>query len=114
MGNDRRTIPTDINIVLDGCEKYLAKLKVNATEDSQNDDKDSNKLSITSERHDVTPSEIYLEEGKLHVSCEMISKEGSTWVSLDIPLSQEILFDILSEAIKKFNKIKTVLEATKD
>ena len=114
MENDRKTVPEDINIVLDGNSKYLEKLKAKANEDGHNEEKDSNILSITSEKHDVTPSEIYLEEGKLHVSCNMISKEGSTWVSLDIPLSQEILFDILADSIKRFNKVKTVLEATKD
>lgn len=113
MENDRRTIPTNINIVLDGDDKYLAHLKQYADETSQNDEEGSNMLSITSDGHNVTPSEIYLEDGSLHVSCNMISKEGTTWVSLDIPLSQEILFDILGDSIKKFNKVKTVFEATK-
>ncbi len=113
MENDRRTIPTDINIVFDGYDKYLAHLKSCADDDSQNDEEGSNMLSITSNGHDVTPSEIYLEDGKLHVSCNMVSKKGTSWVSLDIPLSQEILFDILGDSIKKFNKVKTVFEATK-
>jgi hypothetical protein len=113
MNNDRITVPVNINIVLDGDTKYLDKLKKQADEDSQNEE-ENNKLSITSEGHSIVPSEIYLEEGKLHVSCEMVSKEGLTWVSLDIPLSQDVLFDILGDSIKKFNKIKTVLEATSD
>jgi hypothetical protein len=113
MENDRRTIPEEINIVFESNEKYLAHLKQCADDDNQNDEEDSNMLSITSEGHSVTPSEIYLEEGKLYVSCNMVSKQGSTWVSMKIPLSQEVLFDILGDSIKKFNKVKTVFEATK-
>lgn len=113
MENDRRTIPTDINIVFDGDKKYLDKLKKDADENDQNCEEGDNLLSIRSDGHDVTPSEIYLENGSLYVSCNMISKEGSTWVSMNVPLSQEILFDILGDSIKKFNKVKTVFEATK-
>ncbi len=113
MENDKRTIPEEINIVFERNEKYFDHLKEQADEDCQNDEDGSNMLSITSEGHSVTPSEIYLEEEKLYVSCNMVSKQGSTWVSMKIPLSQEILFDILGNSIKKFNKVKTIFEATK-
>ena len=112
MENDRKTILKDINIVFDGDLKYLEKLKKDADENDMNCEED-NSLSIRSDSHDVVPGEIYLDDGKLCINCEMISKEGKTFLSLDIPLSQEILFDILGDSIKKFNKIKTIFEATK-
>lgn len=113
MENDKKTTPEWINVVFDGDDKYISKLKKKADEDNNIEEGD-NYLAITSDGHDVTPGEIYLNEGKLHVNCNLISKEGSTFVSMDIPLSQEILFDILGDSIKKFNKVKTVFEATKN
>lgn len=113
MENDTKTVPSYFNIVLDGDEKYLCKLKKDADESDQNIEKGDNFLAINHEKHRLAPSEIYFEEGKLHISFDAISKEGSSYISLEVPLSTEVLFDILGDSIKKFNKVKTVLEATK-
>ena len=114
MESDKKTTPSYINIVLDNKPKYLEKLKEQATEDGQNEDNsDIEKLSIRDEGHTISPDEIYFEEGELHIAFNLTSKEGSTYVGVDVPLSQSILFDILGEGIKKFNKVRTVLEATK-
>ena len=113
MENDRSTIPDYINIVVENNPAYIKKLEEQADSDSQNDE-ESNiiKFSIREDGHKVTPDEIYFEDGELHISCNLISKEGSTYVCLEVPLSQGVLFDILGESIKKFNKIKTIMEAT--
>jgi len=113
MEIDKKTVPSFLYIVLDGNEKYLKKLKSDADELEENLEKEDNFLVISNEGHDLTPDEIYFENESLHISCNAISKEGSTHISLDLPLSQEILFDILGDSIKKFNKIKTIFEATK-
>lgn len=114
MEVDKETVPSYINIVFDDNTKYLDKLREQAESDGQCDDeKGEKKLSIRDEGHKVLGSEIYFENGELFVSCDLTSKEGDAYICLQVPLSQGILFDILGEAIKKFNKIKTVLEATK-
>lgn len=70
-------------------------------------------MSLTLDENKNDTSEIYLEDGCIFYSGELISKEGNTYVCFKLPLSQELLFDILGDSIKKFNKIKTVLEATR-
>lgn len=114
MEIDKETKIDYLNVVIDDSTGYFNKLRKQADNDCQNDDNsDVKKISLTCDGHVQETDEIYFEEGKLHYSGNFISKEGSSYVCLEIPISQVVLFDILGESIKKFNKIKTVLEATK-
>lgn len=113
MEVNKKTVLKHLNIVIDDKEEYLQKLRDQANEDGQSDE-DGDFLSLTKDGHNLTPDECYFEEGSLHFSGNAISKEGSSFISFELPLSQDVLMDILGESIKKFNKIKTVFEATKD
>lgn len=113
MEIDKTTKLSHLNVVIDDDSKYLNKLREKAEEDNQNDEDGIKFLALTHEGHTQDTDEIYYEDGKLHYSGSLMSKEGSTYVSFELPLSQDILFDILGESIKRFNKIRTVLEATK-
>jgi hypothetical protein len=109
---DKKTKINYLNIVIEDNEKYFDKLRKQADSDSQNDEEIKN-VSLSCDGHLQETDEIYFEDGKLHYSGNFTSKEGSSYVCIEIPISQEVLFDILGDSIKKFNKIKTVLEATK-
>ena len=112
MEIDKKTKLSSLNVVIDDNPKYLDKLRKQADEDDQNVD-EAKSISLTDINHSQDTCEIYYEDGKLFYSGSLLSKEGSSYVSFELPISQEVLFDILGEAIKRFNKIKTVLEATK-
>ncbi len=111
MEIDKETKLSSLNIVIDDNEKYLDKLRNQAKEDGQNDKE--KKLSVTLFGHTNETYEIYIEDGKLFYSGNLSSKDGETYVSFELPISQTILFDILGEALKKFNKVRTLLEAVK-
>ena len=111
MEIDKQTKLSSLNIVIDDNKKYLDKLRNQSEEDGQNEE--DKKLSITLFGHTNETSEIYVDDGKLFYSGNLSSKNGETWISFELPISQMILFDILGEAVKKFNKVRTVLEATK-
>lgn len=116
MEIDKETNLTYLNIVIDDTKEYIEKLRKQAKEDDQNygiGEGEPKKLSIREEGHSQEISEIYFEDGKIYFSGEMISTSGKSYVCFELPLSQGIIFDILGESIKKFNKIKTVIEATK-
>jgi hypothetical protein len=58
--------------------------------------------------------EIEYKEGSIVLSASMhTGGERIGYVYCDIPLDSEILTSILETQIKKYNKIKTIIEATK-
>ena len=114
MGIDKETKPVYINIVVDDKPDYLNKLREQAEEDGQNDDKEScKKLSITADKQSFTMEEYYYEEddNKITITGQLQWAEGQTFISICIPLSDIVLIDIMQGAIKKLNKLKTVLES---
>lgn len=112
MGIDKETEPTYVNFVIDDNPKYLNTLRKQAEEDGQNDEKGEKRLSITNDKHSFTMEEYYYEEGdnELIISGNLQGTEGSTYISISIPLSDTVLIDIIQGAIKKLNKLKTALE----
>ena len=104
MNVDRNTVLKYINICFDNDTKLLEDLKAKAKE---NDIEDS--LQIIS--HEGSGDECYFEKGYIHFSGEVDHDGKSTYVSFELPLSTNLLFDILAEGIKKFNKVKTIMEA---
>ena len=118
MGIDKETKPNFINIVMDDNPKFIASMRKQANEDSQNDnleEGESKKISLTMENGSFDMSEYYFEEAdsSLMISGEITSENGKAWVSIDIPLSDTVLIDILEYSTKKLNKLKTALETLK-
>ena len=115
MGIDKKTVPSFVNVVLDNNKDYLKELKEQADEDGQSEEKENSKLSLTMEKHSFEMDEYYYDDdnNEITVSGNMISTKGQSYVSICIPLSDVVLIDIISGALKKLNKLKTTLEALK-
>jgi len=113
MEIDKTTKLSRLNIVFEDSEKLFEKFRKQAEDDGQNTEEGDKNLSITTDGYTNETSEIYLEDGKIFYSGNLSSKDGEVYVCFELPISQVLLFEIIGEAIKKFNKIKTVLEATK-
>jgi len=111
MGIDKETKPSGINIVLDNNQIYMKNLKAQAETDGQNEE-GKNCLSVTDEKHVFQTEEYYFDEhdNTITINGQMVSDAGSTWVSINIPLSDIVLIDIMQYAVKKLNKLKTALE----
>ncbi len=117
MGIDKETKPV-VNIVLDDNVKYLKELREQANEDGQNDcleEGECKKLSLTSDRHSFDMEEYYFEERDCSfiISGTMTTASGKSYVHIDIPLSDTVMIDVLSGALKKLNKLKTAMETLK-
>ena len=115
MGIDKETKPTMMNIVLDNKPDYIKELKEQANEDGQNEEKDSNKISLTLDKHSFDMEEYYYDEedNEIVISGTMSSTKGKSFVFITIPLSDIVLIDIMQGAIKKLNKLKTAMESLK-
>ena len=115
MGIDRETKPTMMNIVLDNNPDYIKELKEQANEDGQNDEKDSNKISLTLDKHNFDMEEYYYDEenNEITISGTISSTKGESFVFIIIPLSDIVMIDIIQGAIKKLNKLKTAMESLK-
>ena len=114
MSIDTITPPRYINIVLDDNPKYLNQLRAVAESEGQNEDGDK-KISLTQEGHTFEMDEFDFDskENEISFSGTMKGKDGDSYFSLAIPLTDSILIDILHHSIKKFNKIKTLMETMK-
>lgn len=114
MGIDKETVPTYINVVIDDKPGYLSLLRKQAQEDGQNDE-GGKKLSVIDNNHRFTMEEYYYDEkdNNLVITGNLQSLEGQTFIGICIPLSDMVLIDIMQGAIKKLNKLKTVLETLK-
>jgi len=106
-------------VYLDIDEKIFKSVEKRAKQDSidrdPNDTERKNHLLFENAKMGI--DEIYIEDKseELYV-CGMLQCFGSElgWISLTIPLNQEIAKDIIEKYIKKLQKLKTVIEATKD
>ena len=113
MGIDNETQIKYFNIVIDDNKQYLEQMRKKAEEEGQND-KDK-KLSLSSDLHSFSTDEYYFDENDNAIvfSGELISDVGKSYIYMSIPLSDIVLIDILQQAIKKLNKLKTAMEALK-
>lgn len=69
-----------------------------------------NNLVFPELKDDFTVGEILLEDdGKIHVDLE--NKLG--YFSIEIPIDDELEIALIEQGVKKLNKLKTILEATK-
>ena len=114
MTIDNTTKPTRINIVVDDKPKYLDFLREQALEDGQSEE-DIKRMSITLDKVGFLTDEFYYDEGEneIHISGSLDSDKGESYISIDIPLSDVLLIDILTAGVKRLNKLKTVLEGLK-
>jgi hypothetical protein len=114
MGIDTTTKPSGLSITIDDTSKYLAHLRKRAEVEGMNDSgTESSKkyLMVTDLDHNFVMEEYYFSEGELYISGSLKSDDGITSIYLIVPVSDTVMMDILQHAIKKFNKLKTALEA---
>ena len=112
MGIDKTTKLSYFNIEIEGTKKYLEFLRKSAEEAGINEDQ-YKALRIHSEQHTSEPCEYYFEDGKINFSGFAKSKDGDTYISIVIPLSDTVMIDIIGHALTKFNKFKTAMETLK-
>lgn len=115
MGIDKETQPKYLSIILDDNVEYKKVLKKQADEDGQNDEKGKKHLSLTMDKHVFQLKEYYFDEseGEIVIAGNMMSDRGESWVSINMPLSDIVLIDILNYSMKKLDKLKTALETLK-
>ncbi len=111
MGVDNETKINSLNIVFNNDKEYLKMLKKRAEKDGQNDEGENN-LCITEDDHSLDTVEYYYDDrtNEIMISTEAVSNKGNVYIYLTIPLSDIVLIDILQHSVKKFNKLKAVLE----
>jgi len=107
-----------INIVIDDKPAYLQELRKQAEEDGLNDlepPEAKSHLVITTDSQGWSTEEYYFEDNNssLMITGEVQSANGKTFVSINIPLSDGVLIDILAHSIKRLNKLKNVMESLK-
>lgn len=115
MGIDKTSIVTG-SIVIDDNETYLNQLRKSSEIEGYNE-QDIDKLLISSSdnEHTFKMCEYYYEEetNNIVISGVFKNSKNETYIGLNIPLSNEVLIDILTHSIKKLNKMKNVLESLK-
>ena len=110
---DKKTKPEHLVIIIDNNKEYLKYAKKQSEEEGFSDD-GKDYLDISLGEHIWSPEEYYFDqEGNIKITGEMKSNLGNTYVSISMPLSDEVLVDILIYGIKKLNKFKTALESLK-
>ena len=88
-------------------KKYLAKWK----EDSPNESEDMDSYSLEPNFED---SEVVYENDEIKVSGALtINGEYAGYLSFYLEVDSDLASDIIEAQVKKYNKIKTILEATK-
>ena len=114
MSVDNTTEPRFISLTVEKNTEYLKQLAENAVVEGLNYDGIVN-LLIGKDEHSWDPIEYYFdpEENEINLSGTLISSKGKTHIYLTIPLSDEVLIDILTHSIKKLNKLKTAIESLK-
>ena len=99
-------------------EKILEETKKRAREDAVDEDPNNEdaKDNLLYRDAKIVVSEFYLEDNsdELELNGELYSPTKDIgYISLRIPLSQELAIGIIERYLKKLGKLKTVLEATK-
>lgn len=113
MSVDKNTKPSYLSITFEDNDEFKAILKEGrklAEDEGQNSAEDK---SIYLRPNNLDIEEYYYDadDNEINISCLFGKNNDSLYLS--IPLSDEILIDILSAGIKKFNKLKLALETLK-
>ncbi len=95
-------------------ESIMSRLNQASIDSDVNDE---NRKDFLQMNNNFPVDEMYLEDGSdtIFVSCPTTRIFGKDmgYMSLTIPLSQELAIEIVDRYMKKLGKLKTVLEATK-
>ncbi|MEA3430344.1 MAG: hypothetical protein U9R08_03650 [Nanoarchaeota archaeon] len=110
MNVDKETAPSYVNITILDTKNHIESMRNEAIENDINE-KDKKWLQLMSEN--LSGEEYYFEDGEIQISSNAITKNGEAQVYLNIKLSDTVLIDILEYSIKRFNKLKSVLETLK-
>ena len=78
---------------------------------------DEDGFLITEELGKIKTDEYYVEEDdsklNIHYSCNIETENGDIYASFDIPLSDEILLDILSHSLERLDKLREAIKLLK-
>lgn len=112
MSVDKETKPSYVSILLTKDEALFKKAEQLAEEDGLNTE-ESKMLSFNSSNGSLNTEEYYYNDrdNELNISGYLQLNDGEVYYNVTIPLSDAVLIDILSHSIKRFNKLKTALEA---
>ena len=115
MAIDKETVPNYINVVMPDNKKFLDKMRKQADDDGQHYEEGcEKKLSFTIDNSSFQMEEYYFDDdGTIMISGNVSSVDGDSYFSVNIPLSDKVLIDILEYSTKKLNKLKTALETLK-
>lgn len=120
MGIDKQTKPGFVSILFDDSKEYLDILRKQAEDDGNNDHSEEGKpkqMCISLDNHNWRTEEYYFEDDQfstgLQISGSLINGSNDTFVSISIPISDEVLIDIMQFGLKKLNKLKSALETLK-
>lgn len=111
---DKNNTATYVSITISDNEKQLNQMRedANATFGATSEDK---VLFVNSmDGYSILPDEIYLDlDSQPEIRCSFIMQgtNGKIEGTVDVPLTDELLADILAYGIKKLNKLKTAMEA---
>lgn len=109
MGVDKTTVPNFLNIVLPSNPVFVKQMQKQAKEDDQ----EANQMSISDSMGNLKNEEYYYDDNDNEIVYTglMSTEYGEVFFSIHLPLSNTILIDVLQMSVKKFNKLKTTLEA---
>lgn len=110
MNVDNKTAPNYVNICISNTKEHIKEMTKLAEENGINDEE---KSYMQFDSNNCTGNEYYFEDGEIQISCEAVTEKGNASIYLNIKLSDELLIDILHHSIKRFNKLKSVLETLK-
>jgi len=112
MSVDKETTPSYVSILLTKDEEFFKKAEELAEEEGLNEEGKKN-LLFNSVHGNLAIEEYYYDdkENELYITGELTPTNGEIFYTISIPLSDAVLIDILSHSIKRFNKLKTALEA---
>jgi len=115
MAVDNETKPSYLSIAIMDDVELLKKSRKAAEENSLNDNDEKQKWIYLNSDEDATTDgvEFYFEpnDNELNITCSLNIYGGRADITINIPLSDAVLIDILEHNIKRLNKLKTVLEA---
>ena len=108
----------EVDVYMNLIEKALDDTKKRAKEDATDNDPNNEDAKDNLLYSDAT---IVINEFYLDDNSDYLELNGELWspnkdlgyISLKIPLSQELAIGIIERYLKKLGKLKTVLEATK-
>lgn len=112
MSVDKTTLPSMVYITVDDKKEFLDEARKEAQKSGINDSEDGSKYLYFGEGSINTEEYFYdVETNEIQFSGRVSTPNGEVYLSINIPLSDKVLIDVLSGASKKLNKLKTAMES---